>query len=539
MSQGNQSPPERVGSITPSDFQAPSKEDHLSVEKTQSFQRDGLALSAEGPWWHSQFNLMLLVFGLMAFAAFIFVLLAPEPNQASLNTRIDNTGKVQQAPAVQGQQEEVAPFDEAQREQARADSQDILSGLLDSQKKLKQMNVDEWASDEYQAALKVGADGDEFYKQQDYRQAIEAYQLSAEMLAKIDERIPEQIKKRVKLGNAALNDGKSELARNYFQSALELDQNHIPALQGIERVKTLDQVLELLSLALDFEQRFLQSDDLSDLAESKANFQAAVDLDSRVNGAKEGLARTVDLEVDKLYRDAMSEGFSNLFANRYQSARSGFNAALKLRPQDQVAKSALRQSLASDKRTSLQSLLSSARQFEAKEQWANALSTYRAVLQRDRNQVSAKVGEVRTRVRSDLDQSIKAVLSDPLSLSKTSPNAKANALLKDAQLLKNKGPLLNEQIAKLQQALDASKSTVKVAIDSDSLTQISIKKEGAKRINLGRFDSKKMALQPGRYVLTGTRLGFLDVREEVEILPGTTGVLSFNIECNQALAVTG
>ena len=539
MSQGNQSPPERVGSITPSDFQAPSKEDHLSVEKTQSFQRDGLALSAEGPWWHSQFNLMLLVFGLMAFAAFIFVLLAPEPNQASLNTRIDNTGKVQQAPAVQGQQEEVAPFDEAQREQARADSQDILSGLLDSQKKLKQMNVDEWASDEYQAALKVGADGDEFYKQQDYRQAIEAYQLSAEMLAKIDEKIPEQIKQRVKLGNAALNDGKSELARNYFQSALELDQNHIPALQGIERVKTLDQVLELLSLALDFEQRFLQSDDLSDLAESKANFQAAIDLDSRVDGTNEGLARTVDLEVDKLYRDAMSEGFTNLFANRYQSARSGFNAALKLRPEDQVAKSALRQSLASDKRTSLQSLLSSARQFEAKEQWANALSTYRAVLQRDRNQVSAKVGEVRTRARSDLDQSIKAVLSDPLSLSKASPNAQANSLLKDARLLKNKGPLLNEQIAKLQQALDASKSTVKVAIDSDSLTQISIKKEGAKRINLGRFDSKKMALQPGRYVLTGTRLGFLDVREEVEILPGTTGVLSFNIECNQALAVAG
>ena len=262
-------------------------------------------------------------------------------------------------------------------------------------------------------------------------------------------------------------------------------------------------------------------------------------MDSRVDGTNEGLARTVDLEVDKLYRDAMSEGFTNLFANRYQSARSGFNAALKLRPEDQVAKSALRQSLASDKRTSLQSLLSSARQFEAKEQWANALSTYRAVLQRDRNQVSAKVGEVRTRARSDLDQSIKAVLSDPLSLSKASPNAQANSLLKDARLLKNKGPLLNEQIAKLQQALDASKSTVKVAIDSDSLTQISIKKEGAKRINLGRFDSKKMALQPGRYVLTGTRLGFLDVREEVEILPGTTGVLSFNIECNQALAVAG
>ena len=539
MSQGNNSGPERVGSITPSDFQAPSKKDNFSVEKPQPFQRDGLALTVDGPWWHSQFNLMLLVFGLMAFAAFIFVLLAPEPNQASINTRIDNAGTAQQAPVVQTQEDEVAPFDEAQREQARADSQDILSGLLDSQKKLKQMNVDDWASDEYQAALKVGADGDEFYKQQDYRQAIEAYQLSAEMLAKIDERIPEQIKKRVKLGNAALNDGKSELARNYFQSALELDQNHIPALQGIERVKTLDQVLELLSLALDFEQRFLQSDDLSDLAESKANFQAAVDLDSRVDGGKEGLARTEDLEVDKLYRDAMSEGFSNLFANRYQNARSGFNAALKLRPQDQVAKSALRQSLASDKRTSLKSLLSSARQFEAKEQWANALSTYRAVLQRDRNQVSAKVGEVRTRVRSDLDQSIKAVLSDPLSLSKASPNAKANALLKDAQLLKNKGPLLDEQIAKLRQALDASNRTVKVAIDSDSLTQISIKKEGAKRISLGRFDSKKMALQPGRYVLTGTRLGFRDVREEVEILPGTTGILSFNIECDQALAGTG
>ena len=537
MSQDQRSTQFEGKQLEPSDFKAPGEPS--IVKASNKHQREGIIATAAGAWWQSQFNLMLLVFGLLGVIAVTLILLAPESSSSVANVRVSVAGGVSKAEPVSGAKEdadEVSPFSKAQLDQARADSQDILADLLDVQKSLQDKQVEDWAAQDYEAALKMAEFGDEFYSQKNYIKAINEYRDSYEMLKGIEQKIPQEVTRRVSLGLEAVDEGKSELANQYFQSALRLDVNSISALEGLERVKTLDQVLQYLAIAADFEKKFVNQDDISDLAEAKVNMQAAVDLDASTQSARLGLERLENLQQDKLYRDAMSLAYRGLFAGKYSSARSYFNTALNHKPDDQTATAGLRQALASDKRVSLSALLTAANQFESREQWASALSNYQTVLQRDRNQVSAKIGQIRTQARLDLDRKIKEVLSDPLLLAKETKKAQAQEILAQATAIKTKGSTLKAQIVLLKEALNDIEVTIKVALLSDQSTEVSLKREGSKRLSLGRFNSKRMALKPGRYVLTGTRLGFRDVRKEIVLSADSKdSIQQFSIVCKQAL----
>ena len=64
------------------------------------------------------------------------------------------------------------------------------------------------------------------------------------------------------------------------------------------------------------------------------------------------------------------------------------------------------------------------------------------------------------------------------------------------------------------------------------MSDISLVKAGAKKITLGKFDSKNMSLKPGRYVLSASRLGYHDVRREVELVAKGNSVQSFTVRCD-------
>ena len=187
----------------------------------------------------------------------------------------------------------------------------------------------------------------------------------------------------------------------------------------------------------------------------------------------------------------------------------------------------------------MSSLISSAKGLEKSEEWAAALSTYEAILQRDPNQVSAKLGTIRSQARKQLDQSIVNVLADPLALSRTSERAKAEKILADAKAIKAKGRVLSNQISQLDSALKQVDNTIKVSFNSDELTDVSLVKAGSKAIRLGRFKTKNLALKPGRYVIRGTRLGFRDERKDIELRANGEAVQVFSIACTQSVASLG
>jgi tetratricopeptide (TPR) repeat protein len=503
-----------------------------SIEASYSPAQAALAVRSGAPWWHSQFNLMLCVFGLLAFAALLFVVLAPPPATQSLsNTVITRDGATQTAAPTSSE----APWDESRRAQARTDSQDILEDLLGVKKQLEDKDVQSWAADRYQSALDSAQLGDDFYARQNFVEAIQSYQLAFDQMDSLKELIPDVLKNKIHQGNVAIDQGKSTLAKQLFNQALVLDRNSIDALKGLGRANNLDQALDLLNSAQIDEQSFASSDDLEDLQSAAQKYQQIVELDGSLSQASEGVARVQNLIIDKQYRLTMTEGFTALFAGRNALAKRAFSKSLKIRPADAMATSAYRQSLASDRSSSLGSLLTSAKEYEAQELWANAISNYQVALQRDPNQIKAKLGLIRSQARGDLDQRLVRVMADPLALSRSSQKNVATAVLNDARAISKKGPLLERQIAQLESTLQQLDSTINVRFISDQLTKVSLTKAGARSINLGRFANKKLALKPGRYVVSGVRLGFQDVRQEIDLLPGASDSLSVTIQCQQVV----
>jgi tetratricopeptide (TPR) repeat protein len=506
-----------------------------SIETSYAPAQAALAVRSGAPWWHSQFNLMLCVFGLLAFSALLFIVLSPTPVTQSLSsTVVTSDGATQTAAPTTGE----APWDESRRVQARTDSQDILADLLGVKKQLENKDVQAWAADRFQGALDSAQQGDDFYARQNFVDAIKSYQIALDQMVSLKGLIPGVLISKISHGNAAIDQGKSTLAKKIFGQALALDRNSIEALKGLGRANNLDRALDLLNSAQIDERNFASSDDLEDLQSATQKYQQIVDLDGSLSQASEGLARVQELIVDKQYRLTMSQGFAALFAGRNALAKSTFSKSLKIRPADAMATSAYRQSLASDRSSSLGSLLNNAKQFETQELWANAISNYQVALQRDPNQIGAKLGLIRSQARGDLDQRLLEAISDPIALSRTSQRQFATTALNDARAISKKGPLLERQIAQMETTIQQLDSTINVRFVSDQFTKVSLTKAGTRSINLGRFANKTLALKPGRYVVSGVRLGFQDVRQEVDLVPGASDSLSVTIQCDQVIGAT-
>ena len=486
-----------------------------------------------GHWWHSQFNLMLVVFALLILSALLFVWLTPPPDTQRAPSNSANTASAtspQSTPAAE------TPFDESQRQQARADSQDLLAELLATKKVLESKNVKDWAAQPFQAAISKAESGDELYSNKDYAQAIAQYQDSLSDLKALNDTIPQVISQLIAQGRTAIDEGKAELAKTHLNKALTMDKNSIDALAALSRANNLDKVLDLVRNAKVQEQNFATSDLLDDLNNAQSDYQAALNLDDKSKAADAGLQRVTALISDKNFRIAMSKGFKALLGNRYGTATSAFSTALNIKPNDDTAKTAYQQSLAGNKSSSLSSLLATAQRFESKEQWANALGNYQAALQRDPNQVKAKLGVIRSQARSQLDQRLLDVLKDPLSLARESQKNIAQAALNDAQAIRVKGARIKQQISAIENALSDANVVIKVSLSSDNLSDIRLKKDGARSISLGRFTTKNMSLKPGRYVLSATRLGFRDVRQEIQLTTTLNGIQTFTIVCNQPIS---
>jgi thioredoxin-like negative regulator of GroEL len=154
-----------------------------------------------------------------------------------------------------------------------------------------------------------------------------------------------------------------------------------------------------------------------------------------------------------------------------------------------------------------------AAEFEAKEQWQQALELYQALLQTDSSLTAAKVKTIPVGVRAALDSQIKAVLDDPLQLSSTNNYNSAQRLLKDASGIANPGPVLQQQVADLSRVLQQATTAVDVVLQSNNQTEVTLFRVA----KLGVFAQTSLQLKPGRYIAAGTRMGYRDVRVEFTI----------------------
>ena len=86
-------------------------------------------------------------------------------------------------------------------------------------------------------------------------------------------------------------------------------------------------------------------------------------------------------------------------------------------------------------------------------------------------------------------------------------------LLQTAGEISPRGPVLSQQISRLDTLLAEANSTVEVTLRSDGETEVIVYKVA----RLGRFQQRELTLRPGTYTALGTRNGYRDVRRSFTI----------------------
>ncbi|MBN7819077.1 hypothetical protein [Bowmanella yangjiangensis] len=418
---------------------------------------------------------------------------------------------------------EDSPFQDAQLAKARREAQDVLQQLLTVQQELENIAVQRWAEESFQQALQFAADGDSYYQQRQFTQALAQYQTSLEALQSLQSQGQQVLEAALNDGQAALANDDVDAAIHAFELAYAMAPEQEAAVSGLQRAQNLPALLKLLTAS-----QYAEEDGKLDDAIEFAN--QAHGLNSMHLGASQTLARLQQNKLDRLHRRYMSSGLSALANNDTQQAIDAFTQALHLKPKDQDSLDAMRQAKSKQLAQRIAQLMQDGQTLEASEQWPEAIERYKQADALQSGLVQVRVALLRAQARAELDELLSARLAAPLALRDERHYANAAELLDQASRIKQPGPRLSDQIDDLQHLLIQARQSVTVQLLSDKQTQVQLFKVGG----LGVFDSKQIQLYPGKYILQGTRAGYRDVMHEFVLQAGEAAT-TISIRCTEKI----
>jgi len=397
---------------------------------------------------------------------------------------------------------EESPWRESQLAKHRRDAQEILSLVLEKQKKLEDKRVTFWAGDTFEAALKTAELGDYSYRSQEFSNAMASYQDTLKQLIDIEQSIPKQFGVFLEKGKIALTENNAKLAKEKLQIAMYMQPNDSRASAVLDRALVLDQVLLLVKTGTEFvENRQYEA--------AKSSFEQAYQLDNQSALVNEQLQQVKQLIVDRDYSFAMSSGYKELQQNKYDQALVFFNQAKEIKPTSAAVVQAIKQSTNERMQAKISIKLEQAQKHIKQENWSKALNKYNEILLLDKSLLQAQVGVLKSTARLTLSDQLNNFIDNPERLSNKNVYQQAQFAKQDAMKIEYPGEKLLQQITSINQLMIQAKIPLLVTIKSDNQTMVTLHRNG----KLGRFLAKELSLTPGEYTLVGSRDGFRDVRQ--------------------------
>lgn len=455
--------------------------------------------------------------------AVVFVLPKLVEPTATLPNTSQPASKTTDSEAANASTPPETPWRDAQLAKARREAQDILAKLLERQQFLENKSVQRWAPERFQQGLDQAAEGDKTFRERQFNDALTHYQQALTTFTELEQQANQTLTDTLAAGLAAIDAGDVEKARQQFELALAIQPGNANATQGLARTDTLPDVLALIKQAEQARQEQL-------LVNTRSLLQQAVKLDGQHQVAQQQLAATEQAIVEQNYIAALSRGYQQLEQGKLTAAKQAFRQALALKPNDSDAQTGLNQASTQQSQQTLQQQLQTASQREQQESWRAAETLYNQILRNDSSVVAARVGQLRSKARADLDDTLQELIDKPLRLSSSNVFQEGQRALKEAREITPKGERLNNQIASLQTVLIKASTPWPIELTSDNNTQVTLFRVG----ELGRFSSKTVKLKPGRYIASGTRKGYRDVRVEF-VVTGANSRGPIAVQCRDLI----
>jgi len=256
------------------------------------------------------------------------------------------------------------------------------------------------------------------------------------------------------------------------------------------------------------------------LSAAQLDFQEALRLDPQSQQAREGLQRVKSRMAAEEFRRWMAEGFKALNAGDLATAQARFLKAKILRPDAPEVAEALAQTERGLRTARIEAARQRALTAEQREDWIGALAAYEETLGMEPAIQFAQQGKERAVALVTLERRIAFFVNQPGLLDSDAHLENAARLLQDIQAAPPVGSRLRAEADKLGAMVQTAKTPVRVRLESDSLTEVSVYRVG----RLGRFGTRELSLRPGTYTVAGSRDGYRDERLELVVKPGPESI---------------
>lgn len=429
------------------------------------------------------------------------------------------TGTATQAPRGS----DASPWSDAQMARLRKEAQDVLAELLDVQFALEERGVAQWAPEPFAAAAATATAGDELYRQREYVEAGKKYAEALDALQRLRDSVPDVMAGQLARAREAIEILDRAGADTALALAALLEPESADLADMRRRADGLEQLIPLREQAAEAEQR-------GDLATAEQRLQEASALDPAHENTAAELERVAAAHLEQRFNDAMSAGYSALDGERFDEARQAFRRAGSLRDGSGEVTTALQEVETAATAHRLASLKRRGAALEGKEQWQQAVDAYEQAEKLDANVLFAREGLQRSRSRARLDQQFRKAIEQPGRLSDVAVAEATGQLLRQAENITPRGPVLAAQMDRLRTLLRQANTEVTVTLRSDEQTEVTVYKVA----RLGRFQEKSLTLRPGTYTAVGTRIGYRDVRRNFTVSPDA-GQVPVLIACTEPI----
>lgn len=401
---------------------------------------------------------------------------------------------------------DATPWSDAQAAKLRKEAQEVLAQLLDVQAILEERGVQQWAAEEFTAATGFATAGDELYRERQYEKAKARYEEGLAAMQALQELMPQELAARLEAARLAIEAGNLEEALAALDTATLIEPDSPELAKLRQRFELMPQLQTLLAQATAAEQA-------GDLAGAEQHLQQAAELDPDHQRAGNELQRVAAAHRQQRFNDAMSDGYAALDENRFDAARKAFRSAAGLQQGSTEAASALQEVAAAETAYRLGRLKQRGGDYEKQEKWQQAVTAYEQAQKIDANVLFASDGLQRARARARLDKQFSTALAEPQRLTDVAVAEATEVLLQQARRIQPRGPVLEQQITRLDRLLREYNTPVTVTLRSDQETEVIVYKVA----RLGRFDQRELTLRPGTYTAVGSRRGYRDVRREFTV----------------------